>query len=190
MRVNGRAFGFILILGGAVILTVENPANGQDNGIVAQCVDEKSGALSFTAENREFCKCLQIERVDDPADPTKLRFEATGSTDSCKGKGGSSALDTNAALDTADRADEPAGKPGNAGGGGDIGGGVGAGLVVDDAETRPGWGHGDKNHEHTGPPGLTKNDSSGKASGKASAPGLAKNESSGKASAPGQNKAK
>ena len=22
-------------------------------------------------------------------------------------------------------------------------------------DTRPGWGHGDKNHEHTGPPGLT-----------------------------------
>jgi hypothetical protein len=28
-------------------------------------------------------------------------------------------------------------------------------------ETRPGWGHGDENHEHTGPPGQNKSDEKG-----------------------------
>lgn len=44
-----------------------------------------------------------------------------------------------------------------------------AGLVAREAfakpegGTRPGWGYGDKNHEHTGPPGLSENPGLGKA---------------------------
>ena len=30
---------------------------------------------------------------------------------------------------------------------------VGQSFAKNDGGTRPGWGHGDKNHTHTGPPG-------------------------------------
>ena len=32
-------------------------------------------------------------------------------------------------------------------------------LAKNDDTTRPGWGYGDKNHEHTGPPGQSVNPS-------------------------------
>jgi len=61
---------------------------------------------------------------------------------------------------------------GSAGGGSGQGGGAFGDLGPDPVETRPGWGNGDTNHIHTGPPGQqasheppgqTKNDPPGQA---------------------------
>ncbi len=42
------------------------------------------------------------------------------------------------------------------GGEGSDGGDDDTGGTKKEKKTKPGWGHGDKNHEHTGPPGLNK----------------------------------
>jgi hypothetical protein len=118
---------------------MDAPASAQGEGIVAQCVDEKTGALNITGANREFCECLRLQRIDYPDDPQKLRFEATAADPgACKGKG-SSASSPSVALDPADPADEPAGTPsGGAGGGSAIGSGPASSPVVNETETRPG----------------------------------------------------
>lgn len=149
----------VVSIGGGLLLAVsllfftsqsDSAAAQGRNPQLARCTSPDTGELMITPGNREFCGCLGLKRTAKgkelygitSAHPELCdRSDVTGSTAKAK------------------KIDPPAA------GGGLVGGAGGslAGDPTDPVDTRPGWGWGDKNHDHTGPPGLANHDPPGQA---------------------------